>query len=96
MSDKRLSASEAAWQRARNLFAAREERDSHIKQMIESERVKRDSHTAKLRALRLAKEEACRLAILDAPVETPKSPTRKRAAKSRRAPVSKYAANTTQ
>jgi hypothetical protein len=59
--------------RAQKHFAASEQRDVLVKQMIESERVATDAKTAKLRALRLAKEEADRLA---APAEKPAKKTR--------------------
>ena len=71
---------DAARQRAQNHFAASEQRDSLVKQMIAAERAAVDAKTAKLRALRLAKEEADRQAAAanpPAPAAAPK--TRKRA-----------------
>jgi len=53
--------------RAQNHFTASEQRDSVVKQMIAAERAATDAKTAKLRALRLAKEEEDRQAALDAP-----------------------------
>ncbi len=53
---------DAARNRAQKHFAASEQRDVLVKQMIESERAAVDARTLKLRALRLAKEEADRLA----------------------------------
>jgi len=75
------SSKNAARARAQNHFAASEQRDTLVKQMIASERAAVDAKTAKLRALRLAKEEAdreaARLAALNAP---PPAPKKKRAA----------------
>jgi len=71
---------DAARQRAQNHFAASEQRDSLVKQMIAAERAAVDAKTAKLRALRLAKEEADRQAAAanpPAPAAAPKA--RKRA-----------------
>ncbi|GEM_PF-2642902 len=61
------SSKDGARKRAQNHFAATEQRDSLVKQMIASERAALDAKTAKLRALRLAKEEADRLEALNAP-----------------------------
>ena len=61
----------AARTRAQNHFTASEKRDSAVKQMIAAETLARDVKTAKLRALRLAKEaedrETARLEALNAP-----------------------------
>ena len=69
----------AARSRAQNHFAASEQRDSLVKQMIESERAATAAKTAKLRALRLAKEEADRIEAANRPVSEarPKTRTRK-------------------
>ncbi len=65
------STKSAARARAQNHFAAAEKRDSAVKQMIAAESAARDAKTARLRALRLAKEEedreTARLAALNAP-----------------------------
>ncbi|HVZ91311.1 MAG TPA: hypothetical protein VG843_06645 [Rhizomicrobium sp.] len=66
----------AARARAQNHFAASEQRDSLVKQMIAAENAARDAKTARLRALRLAKEEAdreaARLEAANAPPVAPK------------------------
>jgi len=74
---------EAARQRAQNYFTQTEKRDAVVKEEIEKERNQRAAKTAKLRALRLAKEatdaeEASRIAA-----EKPAAakPRRKRATK---------------
>jgi len=72
---------DGARKRAQNHFTASEQRDSAVKQMIAAERSAREANTAKLRALRLAKEEidreAARLAAIDAPpVVAKKKPRR--------------------
>ncbi len=72
---------DAARTRAQKHFTASEERDSQIKQQIESQRTATDSKTAKLRALRLAKEEEERIAALNAPPPPPKTRIRKPRAK---------------
>jgi hypothetical protein len=48
--------------KAENHFVAAERRDSQVKQEIEAERIASETKTAKLRALRLAKEEEERIA----------------------------------
>ena len=58
---------DVARKRAQNHFTASEQRDSLVKQMIATERAAVDAKSAKLRALRLAKEEADRQAALAAP-----------------------------
>jgi len=74
---------DAARSRAQTHFSASEQRDSLVKQMIEAERVATAAKTAKLRALRLAKEEADRLEAANAPKQesAPKTRARKAAAK---------------
>jgi len=64
--------------RANAVFAASERRDAEAKRIIEAERAASDAKTAKLRALRLAKEETDRLA---APPPAPKKAPRKSKAK---------------
>ena len=65
--------------RAQNHFAASEQRDVLVKQIISAERAALDARTNKLRALRLAQEEAdretARLEALNAP---PAPPAKKR------------------
>ncbi len=74
---------EATRNRAQQHFAASEQRDDQIKQMIEKEQAATDAKTAKLRALRLAKEEADRVAAANAtPSESTKTHGRKSRSKS--------------
>jgi hypothetical protein len=79
MADTRsASARDAARNRAQQHFTASEQRDVQVKQLIEGERSATDAKTAKLRALRLAKEEAERIAAANAaPVARPKARARK-------------------
>jgi hypothetical protein len=86
MADTRTTADRnAARTRAQNHFAASEQRDTAVRQMIENERAAVAARTEKLRALRLAKEEADRLAAADAPKsETPVKPRARRAARTKR------------
>lgn len=63
---------DAARNRAQKHFAASEQRDVLVKQLMESERAATDAKTAKLRALRLAKEEADRVEAENAPKPAPK------------------------
>lgn len=82
MADTRsVSERDAAKTRAQKHFTASEERDSQIKQLIQSERTATDSKTAKLRALRLAKEEEERAAAANAPPAPAKTRVRKPRAK---------------
>jgi hypothetical protein len=67
------SSKDIARKRAQNHFAASERRDSLVKQMIAGERAALDAKTVKLRALRLAKEEADRQAALLAPAPAAKT-----------------------
>jgi hypothetical protein len=76
------STKNAARSRAQDHFTATEQRDSLVKQMIAAEVAARDAKTAKLRALRLAKEAQDREAALLNPPATPAKKTRKRIAKS--------------
>jgi hypothetical protein len=72
---------DGARRKALNHFAASEQRDSAVKLEINRERAANDAKTAKLRALRLAKEEedraAAALAAADAPPPKPKKPRKK-------------------
>ncbi len=67
------SSKDGARKRALNHFAASEQRNSLAKQMIASERAAVEAKSARLRALRLAKEEADREAALNAPPSLPKA-----------------------
>jgi len=62
----------AARSRAENHFAASERRDHDVRKEIENQRAAAAAQTAKLRALRLAKEEADRAAAANAPAPAPK------------------------
>jgi hypothetical protein len=64
---------DAARNRAQKHFAASEQRDALVKHMIDAERIASDAKTAKLRAARLAKEEADRIAAANAPPPPPKT-----------------------
>ena len=70
---------DVARKRAQNHFAASEIRDTTVKQMIEAERAT-EAKTAKLRALRLAKEEEDRQAALAAPPPPVKKPRARKVA----------------
>ncbi len=61
----------AARTRAESHFAAAERRDIEVRKEIEKERTATATRTAKLRALRLAKEEADRAAT-PAPISKPR------------------------
>lgn len=69
---------QAARSRAQTHFAASEQRDATVKQMIAAERAAVDAKTAKLRALRLAKEEADRVAAANAPPPEAKAPAKRK------------------
>jgi hypothetical protein len=68
MADTRSNSDKnAARNRANAQFAASERRDAAVWEIIHAERAAVDARTAKLRALRLAKEEADRIAAANAP-----------------------------
>ncbi|HEX3674598.1 MAG TPA: hypothetical protein VHU87_10020 [Rhizomicrobium sp.] len=67
----------AARKRAQNHFAAAEQRDTLVKQMVESERNATAAKTAKLKALRLAKEETDAAEAKIAAANAPKKPAKK-------------------
>lgn len=69
------SKSEAARKRAQNHFAA-EKRDDEVRKEIERQHNAAMTQIAKLRALRLAKEEAERLAAPPAAEPKPRKPRR--------------------
>ncbi|HEY5047982.1 MAG TPA: hypothetical protein VII49_08200 [Rhizomicrobium sp.] len=75
----------AARQRAQNYFTQTEKRDALVREEVEKERAASAAKTAKLRALRLAKEagereEAARVAATEGPKKKA-APKRKRAVK---------------
>jgi len=69
----------SARKRAQSHFEAHEARTSLVKSMVAADNAARDAKTAKLRALRLAKEEADRAEALANPPPAPpaKKPRRK-------------------
>ncbi len=72
---------EGARRKALNHFAAAEKRDTAVKQELARDRAATDAKTAKLRALRLAKEETdredARIAAENAPAALPKKRAKK-------------------
>ena len=76
---------DAIRKRAQTHFAASEQRDALVKQEIARERAAVDAKTAKLRALRLAKEEADREAARIAEANKPAPPPKKTRAKKSKA-----------
>lgn len=73
---------DAAKRKAQNHFTASEQRDALVRQEIEKERNALATRTAKLKALRLAKEaedqaEAARIALENPPKAKPKPRARK-------------------
>jgi hypothetical protein len=88
MADTRSTSDKAAARnKAQAQFAASERRDAAVWEIIHAERAAVDARTAKLRALRLAKEEADRVAAANAPKPEPK-PAKPR---SRKTPAKKTA-----
>ncbi|HXC54890.1 MAG TPA: hypothetical protein VNU97_06320 [Rhizomicrobium sp.] len=71
---------DGARRKAQNHFAAAEARDSHIKQIMAGERAALDAKTLKLRALRLAKEEADKLEAARVAASTPSGEPKKKKA----------------
>lgn len=67
-----------ARKKAQNHFEAAEARTTLVKQMVQAESDANDAKTAKLRALRLAKEEADRAAAASAPAAEPAKKPRKK------------------
>jgi hypothetical protein len=65
---------EAARKKAQNHFAASEQRDSEVRKEIERQRAALAARTAKLRAMRLDKEEAERIAAANAPKRKSRKP----------------------
>ncbi len=77
-----------ARKRAQNHFTASEQRDTLVKQEIEKERAASAAKTAKLKALRLAKEaddkvEADRMALIVAAAKASKPAAKPRAKKTK-------------
>ena len=72
---------EGARRKAQNHFEAAEARTALVKKIVDAERAASDAKTAKLRALRLAKEEADRIEAAKHPA--PARPTRTRKAPKR-------------
>jgi hypothetical protein len=69
---------EVARTRAQTHFQASERRDQLVREEINRERNATDAKTAKLRALRLAKEEEDRIAAANAPPPEPKKPVKRK------------------
>jgi hypothetical protein len=86
MADTRSSSDKAAARnKAQAQFAASERRDAAVWEIIHAERAAVDARTAKLRALRLAKEEADRIAAANAPKpETPAKPSTRRPSRAKK------------
>ena len=68
---------ERARKKAQNTYEVAEARTKLVKQMVEAENAARDAKTIKLRALRLAKEEAERAEALAHPVAPVKAKKRR-------------------
>ncbi|MEI9995064.1 MAG: hypothetical protein WDM91_10750 [Rhizomicrobium sp.] len=68
---------EGARRRAQSHFEVADMRTALVKQIVDGERAALDARTAKLRALRLAKEETDKIESANAPPPAPK--TRKKA-----------------
>ena len=63
--------------RAQAAFTASEQRDALVRDMIDKERAATDAKTAKLRAMRMAKEEEERVAAANAPAAEAKPKKKK-------------------
>ena len=74
--DIQMADKTAARSRAETLFTASEMRDSAVKAQLEKERAATDAKTVRLRALRLAKEEADRVAQAEHDALHPPAPKR--------------------
>jgi hypothetical protein len=70
---------DGARRKAQNHFELAEARTSLVKKMVDAERAALDAKTAKLKALRLAKEEADRAEALANPPVPPAKKTRAKA-----------------
>jgi len=71
-SEPRPGERDGARRRAQNHFELAEARTNLVKQMVDAERKALDTKTEKLKALRLAKEEADRIEAANAPPPAPK------------------------
>ena len=71
-SEPRPGERDGARRRAQNHFELAEARTNLVKQMVDAERKALDTKTEKLKALRLAKEEADRVEAANAPPPAPK------------------------
>ena len=79
MADTRSSTErDAARTKAQSHFQASDKRDQLVRDEIARERAATDAKTAKLRALRLAKEEADRVAAANAPAAPAKAPAKRK------------------
>jgi hypothetical protein len=79
MADTRSNSDKnAARNRANAQFAASERRDAAVWEIIHAERAAVDARSAKLRALRLAKEEADRIAAANAPKPAAPAPKQRK------------------
>ncbi|HUO91785.1 MAG TPA: hypothetical protein VMU22_02635 [Rhizomicrobium sp.] len=79
MADSKGSAErDAVRNRAQSHFQAAEKRDVLVREEIARDRIATDAKTAKLRALRLAKEEEERIAAANAPKPEPRPSARKK------------------
>ena len=67
-----------ARKKAQSHFDIAEQRTNLVKQMVQAESAANDAKTAKLKALRLAKEEADRAAAAAAPAAEPAKKPRKK------------------
>jgi hypothetical protein len=72
---------DAARRKAQDHFTAAEKRDSEVRREIQREQAATAAKTAKLRALRLIKEEAERIAAANAPAPAPRKSRAKAKAK---------------
>ena len=68
---------DAARKRAQNHFAASEQRDTEVRKEILRQQTATAARTAKLKAMRLEKEEADRIAAANAPKPAPKARKKK-------------------
>jgi len=69
---------EAARRSAQDHFTAAEKRDTEVRKEIQRQQAATATQTAKLRALRLAKEEADRIAAPNAPAPAPRKTKRRK------------------
>jgi hypothetical protein len=72
------SKSETVRRNAQNHFAASQQRDTEVRKEIARQQAATAAQMAKLRALRLAKEEADRIEAANAPKPAPKARTKRK------------------